>query len=110
MGEIITRPTPLVPMPFTGERLTSDYSGQTEIEHLHRYLLAREWCRDKDILDVASGEGYGTALLAQVARSAVGVEIASDAVAHASSSYIRENLHYVQGDARSLPIADAYRD
>ena len=45
-------------MPFTGERLTLDHGGQTQIEHLHRYLLAREWCRGKDVLDVASGEGY----------------------------------------------------
>src|SRR5271168_673674 len=98
MGEIIAWPKPSSPMAFTGERLTSDYGGQTQIEHLHRYLLAREWCRGKDVLDVASGEGYGTALLAQVARSAVGVEIAPDAVAHATSSYTRENLNYVQGD------------
>jgi SAM-dependent methyltransferase len=110
MGEIIPRPAPPIPMPFTGERLTSAYGGQTEIEHLHRYLLAREWCRDKDVLDVASGEGYGTALLAQVARSAIGVEIAPDAVAHAASSYARENLTYLQGDARALPVPDASRD
>jgi SAM-dependent methyltransferase len=110
MGEIIPRPTPPVPMPFTGERLTSEYGGQTEIEHLHRYLLAREWCREKDVLDVASGEGYGTAMLAQVAKSAIGVEIADDAVAHATSSYQRANLTYLQGDARSIPVADASRD
>jgi ubiquinone/menaquinone biosynthesis C-methylase UbiE len=110
MGEIIPRPTPPTPLPFTGERLTSEYGGQTQIEHLHRYLLAREWCRDKDVLDVASGEGYGTALLAQVARSAIGVEIAHDVVAHASNSYRSENLSFVQGDARSLPVPDASRD
>lgn len=110
MGEIIARPTPPTPMHFTGERLTSGYGGQTQIEHLHRYLLAREWCRGKDVLDVASGEGYGTALLAQVARSAVGVEIAADAVEHASHSYAAENLSYVAGDARALPIPDAAFD
>jgi SAM-dependent methyltransferase len=110
MGEIIPRPTPPTPLPFTGERLTSEYCGQTQIEHLHRYLLVREWCRDKDVLDVASGEGYGTALIAQVARSAVGVEIASDAVAHATNSYIGENLCFIQGDARVLPLGDASCD
>jgi SAM-dependent methyltransferase len=110
MGEIIPRPTPPIPMPFTGERLTSEYGGQTEVEHLHRYLLAREWCREKDVLDVASGEGYGTAMLAQVAKSAIGVEIAADAVAHATSSYQRANLTYLQGDARVIPVADASCD
>jgi SAM-dependent methyltransferase len=110
MGEIIPRPTPPAAMPFTGERLTTDLGGQTESEHLHRYLLAREWCRDKDVLDVASGEGHGTALLAQVARSAVGVESAPGAVAHAARSYTRQNLSFLRGDARALPLPDASRD
>jgi len=110
MGEIIAWPKAPHPLPFTGERLTSAYRGQTEIEHLHRYLLAREWCRDKDVLDVASGEGYGTALIAQVARNAVGVEIAPEAVEHASGAYQAGNLRFVVGDARSLPIPDASFD
>src|ERR1700722_4840339 len=103
MGEIIVWPKPSTSLPFTGERLTTTYGGQTEIEHLHRYLMAREWCRDKDVLDVESGEGYWTALLAQVARSAVGVEIARDAVDHANRAYKAENLRFLLGDARSLP-------
>src|SRR5213079_65208 len=78
MGEIFSRPAPAVPLPFTGERLTSELTGQTEIEHLHRYLLAREFCRGKRVLDVASGEGYGAALLAQVAAAVTGVDIAQD--------------------------------
>ena len=97
-------------MPFTGERLTSDYGGQTQIEHLHRYLLARDWCRGKDVLDVASGEGYGTALLAQVANSATGLELAQDAVEHATVSYVAPNLRFVAGDARKLPLPDAAFD
>ena len=110
MGEIIRRPIPPVALPFTGERLTSDYGGQTQIEHLHRYLFARELCRGKDVLDVASGEGYGTALLAQVARRAIGVEIDPEAVRHAATSYARANLSFSQGDARALPLTDASCD
>jgi SAM-dependent methyltransferase len=101
---------PPQPLPFTGERLTSDYGGQTQIEHLHRYLLAREWCRGKDVLDVASGEGYGAALLAQVARTMVGVEIAPDAVVHACDAYAAANLRFIVGDARRLPNPDATFD
>lgn len=75
MGELIRREAASAPRPFSGERLTTGMVGQVEIEHYHRYLLAREFCRGRDVLDVAAGEGYGTALLSQVARSAVGVEI-----------------------------------
>jgi SAM-dependent methyltransferase len=110
MGEIIAKPSPPAPLRFTGERLTSEYHGQTEIEHLHRYLLAREWCRGKDVLDVASGEGYGTALLAQVARTAIGIEIDAETVEHATRSYGGTNLSYMRGDARSLPVTDGICD
>jgi hypothetical protein len=60
-SEIFDRPLPSAPLPFTGERLTSAIAGKTEIEHWHRYLYARELCRGKDVVDVACGEGYGSA-------------------------------------------------
>jgi SAM-dependent methyltransferase len=110
MGEIFKRPMPAANLPFTGERLTPELTGQAEIEHLHRYFLARHMCRGKDVLDVASGEGYGSALLAQVAKSVVGVELAEDVVAHANTEYRQPNVCFWQGDARELPIPDASID
>lgn len=97
-------------MAFTGERLTSELAGQTAIEHLHRYMLARELCRGKRVLDVASGEGYGAAMLAQVAEPVVGVEVAPDAVTHAAASYSSPMLRFLCGDARSIPLAEASVD
>ena len=81
-----------------------------EIEHLHRYFLARDLCRGLDVLDVAAGEGYGTALLAQVAHSVVGVDISAEAVAHAAEAYRGPNFRFLEGDARCLPLADASVD
>jgi ubiquinone/menaquinone biosynthesis C-methylase UbiE len=105
MGEIFTWAKPCSPLQFTGERWTSAASGQIELEHLHRYLAARDLCRGKDVLDIASGEGYGTALLAQVARRAIGIDVAASVSAHAAAAYAGPNLHYLTGDARSIPLA-----
>lgn len=110
MGEIFERPLPSVSLPFTGERLTSEFGGQTEIEHLHRYFLARHLCRDRHVLDIASGEGYGSAFLAQVAAGVVGVEVSADVVAHATANYQRDNLNFRVGDARQIPIDDSSVD
>lgn len=110
MGQIFCRTKPLKGLPFTGERLTSELGGQTEIEHLHRYMLAREFCRGRDVLDVAAGEGYGSALIAQVATSVVGVEVDDDAVAHAAANYAAGQLRFLQGDARTMPVGDATVD
>jgi hypothetical protein len=104
VGEIFRWEHPAKALPFTGERFTSAISGQIEIEHLHRYFLARELCRGKDVLDIASGEGYGSAFIAQVARSVIGVEIDAEVVAYATVAYGRPNLKFAQGDARAIPL------
>jgi SAM-dependent methyltransferase len=110
LGEIFERVLPDIPLEWTGERLTTGTAGQVELEHLHRYFLARALCRGLDVLDVAAGEGYGTALLAQVARSVIGVEISTETVAHAAAAYRGPNLRFLEGDARCLPLDDASVD
>jgi SAM-dependent methyltransferase len=110
MQETFLRESAANPEPFTGERLTASIHGQVEIEHYHRYLFSRGFCRDQDVLDVASGEGYGAAQLAQVARQVVGVEYSEATVRNASANFPKPNLRFIQGDARSLPLADASVD
>ena len=105
MGEIFNFKRPDISLPFDGERFTNTSGGPIEVEHLHRYLGAREVCRGKDVLDVASGEGYGSALLAQVARSVLGVELSPNAVSHASNAYGKAGLQFIVGDARRLPCS-----
>ena len=73
------RPT----LEWTGERYVPQVSGNIRLEHLHRYLLARELSKGQRVLDIASGEGYGSDLLAEVAEYVVGVDIAHEVVRHA---------------------------
>src|ERR1700722_17949262 len=110
MQENFPREVAANPEPFTGERLTASVHGKIEIEHYHRYLFSRGFCRDRDVLDVASGEGFGAAQLAQVARQVVGVEFAGATVRNAAENFQRPNLCFVQADARSLPLSDASID
>ena len=63
MGDIFRRETAKHPEPFTGERFTACPDGQVQIEHYHRYLFARSLVAGLDVLDVASGEGYGSAFV-----------------------------------------------
>jgi ubiquinone/menaquinone biosynthesis C-methylase UbiE len=77
---------------------------QIAYEHLGRYAFASRLAAGKKILDLASGEGYGTALLAEVAREVTGVDISAEVVAHASAKYARDNLRYVQGAIAEVPI------
>ena len=110
MGESFQRPLPPTAFPFTGERLTSAIAGEIESEHLHRYVYARELCRGKDVVDVACGEGYGSALLAQVARSVYGIDSAEDVIDHARRAYSADNLRFSCGDARRMTVETGSMD
>jgi SAM-dependent methyltransferase len=95
---------------FTGERFLTECQGEMVYEHWHRYLLAREYASGKRVLDLPSGEGYGSHLLASVAESVIGIDIAPDAVAHASQRYRRENLTYLAASGTDVPLPDASFD
>ena len=97
-------------MGFTGERMTTAAEGEIEFEHFHRYCLARDLCSGLDVLDVASGEGYGSSILADVARSVTGVDVDPEAVAHARTTYGKENLRFIHGSVLALPLDDASVD
>ncbi len=93
------------PLSFTGERFTPECVREIWYEHWHRYALARRFVAGKRVLDVACGEGYGSALLARVAASVTGVDIGAEAVEHARRRYgDLANLRYLQGDATALDL------
>lgn len=81
----IDTPTPLT---FTGERMVPHASDiATELFHWQRYLYFRPWYEGKKVVDAASGEGYGTNYAANFAETATGIDVAEDAVSHASYRY-----------------------
>lgn len=94
-------------MKFTGERFVPTESGEIRHEHMHRYSWCLELARGCDVLDIASGEGYGSNLLADTAKSIVGVDISEEAIAHAREAYReKNNLRFEVGDAASIPLPD----
>lgn len=93
----------MVELKSTGERLTTHSISYTTIEHLHRYALASELVKDKTVLDIASGEGYGSNLLAQTAKKVTGVDISSEAIAYATAKYNAVNLQFMFGSVDKIP-------
>ena len=96
---------------FTGERFIPGTRGEIWIEHWHRYHFAAHWAAGKRVLDVACGEGYGSALLARSAAQVVGVDVSPEAILHATRAYAGvANLSFMRGDCTRLPLEDASVD
>ena len=97
-------------MKFTGERFHPEVIGGIALEHKHRYLHAAMYVQGKDVLDIASGEGYGSAILSNAAKSVIGVDISPEAVAHSQNKYVAHNLQFCLGSADAIPLPDASVD
>ncbi len=93
-----------------GERYTGATGGQVKHEHYHRYFFALQFCDKKEVLDVASGEGYGSALLGTVAQQVLGIDLSPEAVARASRNYGSERVSFTVGDYAAISLSDASVD
>ena len=96
-------------MDYTGERMVPERaSARTFWEHVGRYRFARDYAKGRRVLDIACGEGYGAAALAQAgASSVIGVDIAEEACLHAHRKY---GIDARQGNAEAIPLPDASVD
>lgn len=93
-------------MKITGERLIRKIKTYWAIEHLHRYGLAQKFIKDKHVVDIACGDGYGSYLMSKYASNVVGIDILLEAVNHAKNHYQACNLEFIQGSAYNIPLKD----
>jgi SAM-dependent methyltransferase len=91
---------------WTGERLEPFVHNEAMIEHLHRYAIAMEYVKNKTVLDIACGEGYGSNFLARDARDVTGVDIDINTISDASKKYQKHNLKFIRGKVEEMPLAD----
>ncbi len=92
---------------WTGERCVPWAPDvQVVYEHYHRYLWAAELVEGRRVLDVASGEGFGSAILAGKAARVTGIDVDPTTVQHAQLNYAAPNLEYREGSA--LELEDAF--
>ena len=100
-------------MENTGERMVPEFHKNDFIysEHWGRYLFAAQFIKDKIILDVACGSGYGSNYLAKRgAKKVIGLDYSKEAVDYAQENFSYKNLKFIFGDAHELPFKDAYFD
>jgi ubiquinone/menaquinone biosynthesis C-methylase UbiE len=88
---------------YTGERMVPEKADlRTFWEHIYRYRFASAMGKGKRVLDIACGEGYGTAALRDSGASKVlGVDVSAEACAHATMKY---QIEARVGDAQNIPV------
>lgn len=104
------------PPASTGERVVPERSSEglaraNLIRHKAAYLHARKKFREaRRVLDVGSGTGYGSAMIATPNREVVGVDTSDEAVKWANDTYRNENASFLIMPATELRFPDGSFD
>ena len=88
-------------------KFTKELGGQQKL-HLFRYFLGRGFITPNDtVLDLGCGSGYGTELLAEVAKSVIGIDIEETEVLSALTGKKDNVEYYVKNlEEWNIPRAD----
>jgi SAM-dependent methyltransferase len=90
------QPAGVPPLQLTGERTMPDVPEENY--WFRRHLVVYEWIAarvaGRRVVDLACGEGYGSAVLARTADSVVGVDANPEAFEHARLKYADPNLRF----------------
>ncbi len=102
------QPEGVPPLALTGERTLPDVPEENY--WYRRHLVVYEWIAERvrgaRVIDMASGEGYGSDVLARTAASVTGVEANPEAFEHARRRYPRVHFERALVEEFSAP-ADA---
>lgn len=96
---------------FTGERFIPSkelLNDEIGFEHLHRYHSIIPFIKQKTVLDIACGEGYGSDLIGKYAQKVYGVDLDKACINWATEHYGSGNhkLEFKTGSVDSIPLAN----
>jgi 2-polyprenyl-3-methyl-5-hydroxy-6-metoxy-1,4-benzoquinol methylase len=90
------QPEGVPPLELTGERTLPDVPEENY--WYRRHLVVYEWIRARvgglRVVDMACGEGYGSAVLARTAADVIGVDANPEAFEHARAKYTTEHVRF----------------
>jgi len=75
-------------------------------EQVSRYVYALKFVKNKIVLDVACGRGYGTYFISKKSKAMVGVDIRKDYIEFARNNYSSNNLQFLESDATKINLSD----
>lgn len=80
-------------------------------EHVSRYEFAASLAKNKIVLDIACGVGYGSSYLEEKgAKMVVGGDINRDAIEYAKAHYKRREISFLRLDAMNVPFSESTFD
>ena len=87
----------------TGERIIPGKTSSLMFSrHFRAYEIAKDYIRDKTVLEIGCGEGYGAHYLSGFCKNITGIDYNAEVVLYAKNKYTRDNLAYRTVKAENL--------
>lgn len=96
-----------IDLEFTGERMIPDKNRGKALyfEHLERYIFASQFVKNKNVLDVGCGTGYGAYILKKSgANSVYAIDKSSEVIDYAKELFSDKKIYFQVGDVEDLKI------
>ena len=93
------------------ERMMPGFSLDViEHDHKERYLFVSEFTKNKKVLDIACGVGYGANLLYEIGKASkvIGVDLDELAIRYASHRFKSDGVTYLQANAEIFDTVDRF--
>jgi SAM-dependent methyltransferase len=72
------------------------YQKKLILEHITRYTFATKYCKDRVIVDLGCGSGYGSKILADKrVKKIYALDIDQEAINYAKKNYFHTNIKYI---------------
>ncbi len=79
---------------------------EMEREHINRYKFASHYVKNKNVLDIACGIGYGSKILADAGcKLCTGGDVDENSLEKAKLTYKDKNLKFKKMDAQKIPLS-----
>jgi ubiquinone/menaquinone biosynthesis C-methylase UbiE len=85
-------------------------SMQVLSDHYSRYFFAKKYCKDKMVLNVASGCGYGSEVLKENAKEIFNIDIDGELIAYGNYRYGNPSNHFIKMDAQNMAFPSNFFD
>jgi len=99
-------------MEFSGERVIEEATPERIwLDHVTRYEFASRYVKEKVVLDIACGTGYGSILVRRSgAKRVIGVDLSHEAIDFARTKYKISELEFTVGDILNIDFPGNYFD
>ncbi len=76
---------------------------------VERYKYCNQFIKDKDVIDIPTGTGWGTEYLVGY-KSLIGMDISKESIEFAQQRYGNKKRSFIPGDMQKIPAIDSTAD